>query len=82
MKHIQVTQCNDVLRAPSGTTIEECRPLAIVRGEYPNGQKIVASFWMPDAEELAALNDGEPVQLILWGVTMPPAYLTVGNEVK
>lgn len=82
MKHIRVMQCDDVLRAPKGTTIEECRPLAIVRGEYANGQKVVASFWTPDAEELAAPNRGEPVQLIVWGVTMPPVYLTAGSEVK
>lgn len=82
MKPTQTAQCNDVLKAPRGATIEECRPLAIVRGEYPNGQKVVASFWTPDAEELAALNRGEPVQLIVWGVTMPPVYLTAGSEVK
>ncbi len=82
MKLTQTPQFNDVLRAPPGATIEECRPAPIVRGEYPNGQKIVATFWMPDAEELAALNRGEPVQVIIWGVTMPPVCILVGSEVK
>lgn len=82
MKITQTPQCNDVLHAPRGATIEECRPAPIVRGEYPNGQKIVATFWMPDAAELAALNAGEPVQLIVWGETMAPVIVTVGSEVK
>ena len=81
MNKIQTPQCNDVLGAPPGATIDECGALPIVRAQYENGQKVVASFWKPDVAELALLNAGEPVCLILWGVTMPPAHVGVGSSI-
>lgn len=79
MKPIQTAQCNAVLAAPPGCTIEECKSLAVMRGHFPNGTQVVVSFWKPDAEELAQLNAGEPVTLLLWGETMPPAAVFVGE---
>lgn len=59
--------CNDILRRPPGTTEEECGDLHIVR---ENGQ--VMSFWKPDAQELAGLNEGGAIGLIVQGATHPP----------
>lgn len=81
MRYVQTAQCNDVLGAPKGATHDECGALPIVRAHYPNGQQVVASFWKPDAEELKRLNAGESIYLILWGVTMPPAALGVGDSI-
>lgn len=80
MTPVQHTSCNAVLGAPRGIKIEECKALAIRRVLYEGGLAAVQSFWKPNAEELALLNAGHPVQLELWGVTMPPALLTVAAD--
>lgn len=80
MTPIQHTSCNAVLGAPRGVSIDQCKALAIRRVQYEDGACAVQSFWKPSAEELALLNAGHPVQLELWGVTMPPALLTVAVD--
>ena len=38
---------------------------------------VMVTQWRPTADELAALIAGAPVFLSLWGVSWPPAMLTV-----
>lgn len=71
---------NDVLRAPPGVPIEECMALAITRIEYPDGTPAVASYWMPTADELARLNAGKAVAMVVLGRTHPPVFLAVDGD--
>lgn len=84
MNPVQHPSNNDVLGAPPGVSIEECRPLAITRVRYrmPNGGAIpgVVSYWQPTAEQLALLNEGKPVYLSAWGATHPPVVLGVDGD--
>lgn len=64
-----------ILQAPPGRP--DVAPLAIRDVVYEDGTRAVMSAWMPTPEELARLNAGEPVYLILFGTTMPPAYVGV-----
>lgn len=67
---------NGVLGAPKGVPIDECRALPVTHTEL-NGSPCVASFWKPDAQELALLNAGKPVILFVQGATHPPLSVCV-----
>lgn len=79
MNFIQHHTNNRVLGAPEGVPIEECRALPITDTEM-NGAPAVASFWMPDADELALLNAGKPVVLFVSGYNHAPLYITVAGS--
>lgn len=82
MNHIQHRSNNDVLGAPPGVTIDECRALPITRVKYPpNDIPAVVSFWKPTREELEAINRGEPIYLSIIGNTHAPVLLGVGSPV-
>lgn len=68
---------NRVLGAPKGVPIEECAPLPITDTTM-NGDPAVASFWYPSIEELAMLNVGKGVCVVIAGITHPP--ISVGVE--
>lgn len=68
---------NDVLRAPPGQTVEQCRPLAITRAKYEDGTPVVQSFWRPSDAERAALAAGASVCLQIVGLTHPPLWVGV-----
>jgi hypothetical protein len=61
MQPTQHPSSNDVLRAPVGATIEECRPLYITRIRFAGGEPATVSFWKPTAAELALINAGAAV---------------------
>lgn len=66
-----------VLRAPDGMSIDECMPLAITDTTLLDSPA-VASFWYPSIEELAMLNVGKGVCVVIAGITHPP--ISVGVE--
>jgi len=70
MTPIKHSACNDVLRAPAGD--ENCADLHIYRTD-----EVVASFWKPDEDELAALVRGGSVFMQVQGRTHPPLGLAV-----
>jgi len=78
MNRMQHPSNNAVLGAPAGWDQKEvpCGALPITRTEC-EGLPVVVSFWRPTSEELAALNAGAPVSLMVVGHTMPPVSLTV-----
>lgn len=64
-----------VLGPPEGNS--EVKPLAIRDVMFEDGARAVMSAWMPTPQELAAMNAGEPVYLVILGVNMPPAFVGV-----
>lgn len=75
---------NDVLGAPPGVPIEQCIALAITRivllSEGHQHQRAVASYWQPTPAELALLNQGRAVRLLVLGATHPPLQLGVDGD--
>jgi len=72
---VRVTQHpsnNDVLAAPPGDTMEECRPAPITRTIYSDGTPSVATYWQPTEHERALLASGGIVRVEVLGQTMPP----------
>lgn len=76
MSPIQHPSNNRVLGAPKGVPIEDCRALAVTDVEM-HGAPAVASFWRPDAQELALLNSGKAVVLFVQGQTHAPLFVGV-----
>lgn len=79
MRPTQHPSNNDVLRAPSGATVDECRPLPITRLFY-GATPAVVSYWQPTAEQLALLAAGKPVWLSVLGHTHPPLAIGVDGD--
>lgn len=72
---------NDVLPAPPGVAIEDCRALPITRVVFhPSGRPGVMSYWQPSAEELKLLAQGHAVYLSFWGQTHPPVSVGVDGD--
>lgn len=81
MNKLQHPSNNRVLGAPKGWDQKElpCAALAVT-DILVNGQQAIASFWQPDAEELAHIAAGAPIMLSVLGTSMPPVLLTVGAQ--
>ncbi len=77
MRPTQHPSNNDVLRAPSGMTMDECRPLAVTRVQYEGGGHGVWSFWQPSEAERAAIAAGAIICVAVMGSTHPPIALGV-----
>ena len=77
MKPIQHPSNNDVLGAPPGVSIEECRPLPITRVKFDNGIPAVWSFWQPSEAERERIAAGAPVRFSVYGLTHPPIHIGV-----
>lgn len=77
MKPIQHPSNNDVLGAPPGMAIDECRALAITRVMFNNGVPAIWSFWQPTDAERQAIATGAAIRLSILGSGMPPAQLGV-----
>lgn len=78
MNFIQHSSNNGVLGAPAGwdqdaLSVGALPVTHLLHGDVPS----VASFWQPDAAELAALNAGGVVMLSVDGQTQPPVLLQV-----
>ena len=58
MRPTQHPSNHDVLGAPPGVAIEDCKALPITRARFEDGTPVVCSFWEPNAAELAALAAG------------------------
>ena len=77
MRPTQHPSNNDVLAAPPGVDIDDCKALAITRVLFPPGMPGVRSYWQPSPEEAAAIAAGAPVCFTCWGMTHPPVHIGV-----
>ncbi len=76
MKPIKTPNCNLLLVLPG------CDDLPVVKRTEADGFKLntVTSYWVPDAEEQAALAAGLPLVLSFLGDTHPPILVRVGDD--
>jgi hypothetical protein len=77
MRPTQHASSNDVLHAPPGSKVEECRPLYITRVVFSDGVPAVRSYWEPTEAERAAIALGALVFISAIGYTHPPVALGV-----
>lgn len=63
-------ESNQNLGPPIGMTEDQCTSLSVWR----NGEMVI-SCWKPTEAEWDEMTRTKRVWLIVWGVTMPPAYV-------
>lgn len=80
MNFTQHQSNNDVLAAPPGMTVEQCRPLPITRFVYDDGTPGTASYWKPTPQEIAMIVQGCAVRVMTIGRTHPPLSLGVDGD--
>lgn len=72
-------QANKVFSKPEGWTEDQCGDLPVWAGSDQSGHPCIISKWVPSKEELAALNAGEGIYLMIAGTGMPPVSLFTGS---
>jgi hypothetical protein len=79
MEIVRLEGMNRDLGAPKDWDEEKhgkCEPLPVF-AEVVKGNMVMTSAWKPDAEELAAINAGGPIALVIYGGVHPPCGLGV-----
>lgn len=77
MRPIQHPSNNDVLRAPPGASVEQCRPLPITRVMFDSGIPAVWSYWQPSDAERKAIATGASIRFSVYGLQHPPMHIGV-----
>jgi len=69
---------NKTFLAPKG--VPGCQDLLVRVTEGDNGVHITTSAWQPSREELARLNEGQPIHLHVYGNSHPMVALSVPTD--
>lgn len=79
MEPIKHPDANHALRPPVDWDEEKNGPCATLEvfAQVQGSDICIQSTWMPNAEELAALNAGQPVVLMVYGRVIPPMAVGV-----
>lgn len=57
----------------------DCQTLEVTKTEV-NGAEAFISFWLPTAEELEMLKQGQPVALIVYSNVHPMVWVAMGSK--
>ena len=78
MEFIHHPTTNMLLGKPADGSMPECKtlPATYLMDEHA-GFLGIASFWKPSPEELAALNAGQTVKLMIFSQSHPPVWVGV-----
>lgn len=78
MHYTQHTSNNGVLGAPINTD-QETNPVSAlpITREIEVNVPVVKSFWLPEKEELEAINRGLPIMITQVGITISPMRVEV-----
>lgn len=79
MRAISFPEANTELVKPKDMTDEQCMSLPAFQGKTPEGFPVFVTQWIPNKEDLEALNKGEPLYLAVLSTTFPPLSLYTMN---
>lgn len=80
MSPIDFEGTNVTYGKPSDMTDEECTPLKAYKGPDEANRPCTLTAWMPNADDMKAINAGLPIYLKIVGEGMPPVALYTLNE--
>lgn len=75
MRPIDFPESNIVFNKPDNMTDDECLPLPAYRGD-----NFINTLWMPNKEDIEAINAGRGIVLSIFGKSMPPVSLHTSDE--
>lgn len=81
MERVIIKDYTNVLKGPENSGIVDLHVKAV---QFPNGQVVLYSAWLPTKGELLKLQNGCPIILGVLGKSHPPVQLQVGarNDYK
>lgn len=74
---IRFAEANTVMLRPKGMEESECSDLHA----FTDGRHVI-TCWQPTPEERVKIAMGEPVWLLIVGVTMPPSLVTADKPLE
>jgi len=80
MRAIHFEESNRTFGKPESMTDEECYSVSAYVGQTPDGRPFINTVWMPNKEDLEAMNAGRPIILSITGTGMPPVVLFTCDE--
>lgn len=81
MRPVDFKTANTTFGKPENMSDEQCTPLRAEVGVDINGFPYICSAWMPNIDDLAAINRGEPIYIKVVSNSLPPmAIFTIDNE--
>jgi hypothetical protein len=79
MRPIHFPESNREFSKPSDMTDEQCSSISAYVGES-NGFPYINTVWMPNKEDIDAINAGRPIILSITSNGMPPVSLFTCDE--
>lgn len=61
---------------PEDWTDEECQPLPVHSGGWPDGHNVMTSCWKLSKEDLEEIQKTGVIWLSVWGHVMPPVLVS------
>lgn len=81
MRPIDLPDYNITLSKPTSMTDEQCAPLTAWHGDDGEGNHCFVTAWVPNKEDLAALNAGLPIYFKTVSDYFPPiAVFTINDD--
>ena len=71
---------NITLTKPGNMTDEQCTPLKAMHGINDNGFPFFITAWMPNREDLDAINSGKPIYMQTISAGFPQSSLYTIND--
>ena len=84
MVPVEFTQQNFVYTKPKGWTDDQCSDLHVWKGSVDIGDDktpmpTIVSCWQPSAEDIEAINAGQPIFMLITSDNQPPISITTIN---
>ena len=80
MRPIDFPESNITFSKPSDMTDEQCSSISAYTGKDQNGIPYINTVWMPNKEDIEAINAGRPIILSITGSGMPPVSIFTVDE--
>lgn len=80
MRAIHFPESNITFNKPQSMTDEECYSVSAYAGKDSDGRPFVNTVWMPNKEDIEAINAGRGIILSITGSGMPPVALFTCDE--
>lgn len=81
MRAIDFPEANAFYGKPASMTDEECYPVSAYQHTDENGNVIrINTVWMPNAEDIKAINEGRPIVLSFLAPMLVPHSLFTYDE--
>lgn len=80
MMPIDFKEANAIFGKPKNMSDDECLPVSAYVGQDQNGNPYTNTVWMPNKEDIEAINAGRPIVLSIYGGGLPPVALFTCDE--